>query len=242
MESYQFSLAKVSLDVPDTFDRLCVMCILYISCEFQLSIPLALFTKIILKNYQKTFQIKLSAVRWLLLCPLNVIFFSLSSLLLELFFLDLLFVLARLCLEQSRSESFVENISVLPSDSLNLRNNKSTVDLHLSQILQFGPVDVLVLLLDLDDLLLQEDDLLFFARQLGLVTGGLVLQVNLELAGSVSEALVAGLQVTDPPPQVLHADSQLLRLHSGSAVVTFLIGQGSLQVNQLRQTTRLVLL
>ena len=38
-------------------------------------------------------------MRWLLLCPLKVFFFSLSSLLLELFFLDLLFGLARLCLE-----------------------------------------------------------------------------------------------------------------------------------------------
>ena len=52
-------------------------------------------------------------------------------------------------------------------------------------------------------------------------------------AGPVAQRLVAGLQVGYPPPQVLHSDPQLLRLYCGPAVVTLLVGQSPLEINQL---------
>ena len=83
---------------------------------------------------------------------------------------------------------------------------------------------------------------------LGLVLRRLVLHVDPQLAGLVTQTLVTGLQLPDSPPDVvmsqychghvtsphvLHSDPELLGLHHGPAVVTLLVGQGSLQVSQL---------
>ena len=114
-------------------------------------------------------QIKLSAVLCLLEWPLVLVLASLSSLLLELelFFLDLLLVLARLCLDiififiTASSDQ-----TRLPSDPLNLRDNQSTVNLDLSKILQLSSVDIFVLLLYFYYLLFQEDNLLVFTSKL----------------------------------------------------------------------------